>query len=125
MGCVGTACRPPLRSATKSLPVLAPGYSLLRVLFELLIQRQQPFHVLARLARRYGPVVRLGRGSWQLLIVTHPDLIRRVLVLEAEDYSKDRGLDATQSLLGLGLLTSEGEFHKRQRRIQGDDCRGW
>jgi cytochrome P450 len=69
------------------------------------------------MAQQYGPVARMGWGWRQVLLLSDPELIRQVLVVEASNYEKDRGLDATRPVLGRGLLTSEGEFHKRQRRL--------
>jgi cytochrome P450 len=40
-----------------------------------------------------------------------------VLVTESHKFVKGRGLQLAKRLLGEGLLTSEGEFHKRQRRL--------
>jgi cytochrome P450 len=87
--------------------------SLLRLLW------RGPLDFVTWMARRHGPVARVGLGSgrFQVFFVSCPDLIRQVLVTEADAFVKDRGLDATRPLLGNGLLTSEGEFHLRQRRL--------
>jgi cytochrome P450 len=49
--------------------------------------------------------------------VNHPDLIRDVLVTHDWNFEKGRGLKASKPILGNGLLTSEGELHRRQRRL--------
>lgn len=96
----------------------APGPSVLQLLKLLWEGRgQQPFHLFTNLNRRYGPIVRIGRGRLQVLFVSDPEAVRQVLVVEADRYNKDRALEATRSVLGEGLLTSEGEFHRRQRRL--------
>jgi len=47
----------------------------------------------------------------------HPDLIRDVLTVNAQKFIKGRALQRAKVLLGEGLLTSEGAFHLRQRRM--------
>ena len=56
-------------------------------------------------------------GPLQGYFVNHPDLIRDVLVVNAHKFKKGRALQRAKSLLGNGLLTSEGQVHLRQRRM--------
>jgi len=56
-------------------------------------------------------------GPQHLYLTNHPDLIREVLVTRQRSFMKGRALQRTKLLLGEGLLTSEGEFHLRQRRL--------
>ena len=51
------------------------------------------------------------------MLLNHPDLIRDVLVTHNRNFRKGRGLERAKRLLGEGLLTSEGELHRRQRRL--------
>ena len=78
---------------------------------------RRPLDFLPRLVRDYGDVVgfRIGRQPFALL--SHPDHIRDVLVTHARRFHKGRGLERARMLLGTGLLTSEGDFHLRQRRL--------
>jgi len=50
-------------------------------------------------------------------LLNHPDLVREVLVTRQSNFIKSRALQRARVLLGEGLLTSEGDFHKRQRRL--------
>ena len=69
-------------------------------------------------AAREGDVVRLRFGPFVAHLLTHPDQIRAVLADRARAFGKHtRGFRALRLLLGNGLLTSEGEFWLRQRRI--------
>src|SRR4029078_7011621 len=43
--------------------------------------------------------------------------IRDVLVTNNRNFIKSRGLQMAKRFLGEGLLTSEGDFHRRQRRL--------
>jgi len=52
-----------------------------------------------------------------ILLAAHPDLAREVLTGHPRSLRKGLGLQRTRFVLGNGLLTSEGEFHLRQRRL--------
>jgi cytochrome P450 len=56
-------------------------------------------------------------GPFDVYLVSDPELIREVLVTSHRRYHKGRGLQEAKRLLGDGLLTSEGAFHRRQRRL--------
>lgn len=57
-----------------------------------------------------------GRDSWTW-VVHHPDDVKRVMVTNHRNYTKGVGMDRVRLLLGNGLITSEGEFWRRQRRM--------
>lgn len=68
---------------------------------------------LPRAAREFGDVLRTPRG-WFFF---HPDAIRDVFVTHDKLFVKTPALHWTRFTLGNGLLTSEGEFHRRNRRL--------
>jgi cytochrome P450 len=72
---------------------------------------------LALCAREYGDFVPLRMGFKKILLVSDPDAIEEVLLTRSRDYHKHFGLKMTTMLLGNGLLTSEGDFWLRQRRL--------
>lgn len=72
---------------------------------------------LTRCARTYGDVVQFRFGPRRMLLVSHPDLIEDVLVTQARHFIKHFALRLNPLLLGQGLLTSEGDFWLRQRRL--------
>ncbi|MDQ4122474.1 MAG: cytochrome P450 [Acidobacteriota bacterium] len=78
--------------------------------------RRQPTEFLTA-AARLGDVSRFRLGNQPMFFVNHPDLIRDVLVTNAAKFHKGRALQRMKRVLGQGLLTSEGEFHLRQRRL--------
>jgi cytochrome P450 len=82
-----------------------------------LLLRRDVLHTLTQLSRHYGDVARIKVGPQHIVVVSHPELIRTVLITEARRFAKGRGLERTRRLLGTGLLTSEGDFHLRQRRL--------
>jgi cytochrome P450 len=87
--------------------------------------RRDPLKFLARLAREYGDVVRFKVGPQRAFLLNHPDHVRDVLVTHHERFHKGRALQRAKRLLGEGLLTSEGEFHRRQRRLAQPAFHRW
>lgn len=65
----------------------------------------------------HGDVTQIRIGPRRVAVLMHPDDIRRVLVTDQRLFTKGRSLERTKKLLGEGLLTSEGDFHLRQRRL--------
>jgi cytochrome P450 len=80
--------------------------------------RRDPLATLVA-ASRLGDVTRIDLGPrGDAYVVTHPDGVRRVLLENQPNYSKrTRGFDSLRLFLGQGLLTSEGDFWRKQRRI--------
>jgi cytochrome P450 len=72
---------------------------------------------LARLAREYGDLVAFRVGPQRLVLLNHPDYVEDVLVTRARLFKKGRALERAKRLLGEGLLTSEADLHRRQRRL--------
>jgi len=69
------------------------------------------------LARTYGPLASFRVGRWRLFLASDPDLIQQVLVTDAKHYIKHFGVRTFKPVLGNGLVTSEGDFWLRQRRL--------
>jgi cytochrome P450 len=78
---------------------------------------RDPIGSLQRMARTYGDVARFRWGSRYEHLLVHPELVERVLVTEQRAFVKGQALQETKRILGEGLLTSEGDFHLRQRRL--------
>jgi|RhiMethySRZTD1v2_1073278.scaffolds.fasta_scaffold259987_2 cytochrome P450 len=80
--------------------------------------RRDPLATLVT-ASRLGDVTRIDLGPrGEAFVVTHPDGVKRVLLENQPNYSKrTRGFDSLRLFLGQGLLTSEGDFWRKQRRI--------
>jgi cytochrome P450 len=72
---------------------------------------------LMSLPRRYGDVVPFTLATQRVVLLSHPDDIRDVLVTHQRLFMKGRGLQRAKRLIGEGLLTSEGDVHLRQRRL--------
>ncbi|MCU0619393.1 MAG: cytochrome P450 [Gemmatimonadaceae bacterium] len=65
----------------------------------------------------HGDVVALPLGGERLVLLAHPEAIRTVLGAPQGRFKKGLGLERARMLLGDGLLTSEGDLHRRQRRL--------
>ena len=100
-------------SALKFPP--GPPNRLLSALFGAM--QQNPLDYFTDTARKYGDVSGMRIGNFRSLFINHPDLIEDVLVNNAKKYHKGRILQANKYLFGEGLLTSEGDFWLRQRRL--------
>src|SRR5712692_1435936 len=70
-----------------------------------------------RCADEYGDVVRVHLAHVPVYLVVHPRDIETVLVTQAGNFTKSADYRALARVLGNGLLTSEGEFWKRQRGL--------
>jgi enediyne biosynthesis protein E7 len=57
-----------------------------------------------------------ARGVYNY-VINHPDDIKRVLLSNHRNYTKGEGMDRVKILLGNGIMTSEGDFWRRQRRM--------
>jgi cytochrome P450 len=79
--------------------------------------RDTPLESMAEWHRTYGDVVGLRVAGLDVFLLTHPDLVEEVLVTGNRNFIKPRLLRDTKELLGEGLLTSEGDFWLRQRRL--------
>lgn len=79
--------------------------------------RRDSLATYTRCAREYGDIASLQFGPTRIYVLSHPDLIDEVLVTRAANFVKHYGLRSGKRVLGNGLLTSEGDFWRKQRRL--------
>ena len=77
---------------------------------------RDPLALLQR-ARQDGDVVRLRFGPFRVYVLNSPDAIRQALVGQARNLEKGLSFGRAKRLIGNGLVMSEGEDHRRQRRL--------
>lgn len=65
----------------------------------------------------YGPIVRVFVGPRPVYVVNSPQLMREVFVVQSKAFDKGAMFDTLRKPLGNGLVTSKGDFHRRQRRL--------
>ena len=68
-------------------------------------------------ARDYGPLASFRIGPKRVFLASGHNLIEQVLVTDAKYYIKHFGARAFKPVLGNGLVTSEGVFWHRQRKL--------
>ena len=78
---------------------------------------RNPLAVFSRWAEDYGDIFYYRAGWIHVYFLNHPDLIEFVLVRNYQNFLKDRVIQNSRWFFGNGLLTSEGEDWKRQRRL--------
>jgi cytochrome P450 len=78
---------------------------------------RDPLAYMAGLQERYGDLVHWRIGPQDVVMVARSDLARDVLVTHHRSFKKGPGFERAQIVLGKGLLTSEGDFHLRHRRM--------
>ena len=77
-----------------------------------------------RCARDYGDVVSFRLLGRPVLLLNHPDLVEQVLVTNSKHFVKHFGLRLYKPILGNGLVTSEGDFWRRQRKLSAPAFQG-
>lgn len=107
-----------MTSATYPLPKTEPitwkGLPLLGPLFDIRRSELETFEKMAAV----GDAVFFQVLHRRLHLLNHPDHYRHVLIDAPKNYRKQtRGYHFMRTVVGNGLLTSEGEFWLRQRRI--------
>lgn len=96
------------------LPPIAPGRPLSGNLIEF---RKNPLTMYERLQERQGKIVGYRLGYHRAYMVTDASAYQRVLRDNAPNYRKTIFYDKMKPLVGLGLLTSDGELWRKQRRL--------
>jgi cytochrome P450 len=92
----------------KGLPVVGVSFKFAR----------DPLVMLHTVAREYGDIVKLPLGFEPRIFINHPDWITQVLVVQhAKFHKSDLTKRLLGNMLGQGLLTSEDDFWRRQRRL--------
>lgn len=76
-----------------------------------------PIKTLTKIAQQYGDISYFKLGREHVYLINNPDMIEKILIYDHRNFKKGKRLQLAKGLLGEGLVTSEGEFHNRQRRL--------
>jgi cytochrome P450 len=76
-----------------------------------------PIKTLMDIAHTYGDICHFKFGRQHIYLLNNPDYIEGILIRDHKNFIKSKGLQVSKRLLGDGLVTSEGEYHDRQRRL--------
>jgi cytochrome P450 len=104
-------------SAPKALPGTAPGPKGRFLLGSAIEIGRDWLGFYQRCAEEYGDVVCVHLAHVPVYLIVHPRDIETVLVTNAANFTKSADYRALARVLGRGLLTSEGDFWKRQRSL--------
>jgi cytochrome P450 len=74
-----------------------------------------PILLFQHLAETYGDIAHYKIGPHHIVFLNHPEYIREVLVVQNDNFIKERTVQRTKMLLGEGMITSEGAAHRAQR----------
>jgi cytochrome P450 len=86
-------------------------------MFRRFFKSSNPIALFEYLSSTYGPISHYKLGWNHIVFLTDPEMIREILVNQPQFFIKERTQRRMKILLGEGLITSEGAFHMRQRRI--------
>ena len=78
---------------------------------------RDPLSLVARSVRDFGDVTLLSRWPFKTYLLNHPDHVRDFVVAHHMDVHQGPMQQAMKLGLGEGLISSEGDFHLRQRRL--------
>ncbi len=76
-----------------------------------------PITLFQHLAERYGDIAHYKIGWNHIVFLNHPDYIREVLIVQNDNFTKERTVRRSKMLLGQGMITSEGAEHRMQRQV--------
>jgi cytochrome P450 len=97
------------------LPPIVKGYPLIGSFFDML---RDPLDFLTGAVRKYGDVLRVRVGPFCSYLLAHPADIEYVFRDNHRNFIKNKGTrQVLGAVLGQGLVTSEGELWRRQRRL--------
>jgi cytochrome P450 len=116
---MATATRNALSESPKTSPYrFPPGFerNLLWFVFRR-VRPANPIVLFQHLVDEYGDIAHYKIGWNHILFLNHPDYIREVLVVQNDNFIKERTVRRSKMLLGEGMITSEGEQHRVQRQV--------
>jgi cytochrome P450 len=96
---------------------LAPGPRGSFVMGNLGAFADDPIQMILDLQREYGDVARQRLGPYLVHTVTHPDGVRHVLQGNYKNYVRGKFYENFKLFFGEGLLTTDGEYWLRHRRM--------
>ncbi|HXX76942.1 MAG TPA: cytochrome P450 [Ktedonobacteraceae bacterium] len=96
-----------------SLPPGPKGLPIVGNIFQL---RRDPLSFVRETQKTYGRMATVHFGKQQVVLFFHPEHVRYFLVEKPRNFVK-YDLGNLRFLLGDGLLTSDGDFHRQQRRL--------
>jgi len=94
-----------------------PGPGTLGSARRLLTFFDDPIELYGELRERWGDVVGLSAAGVRMIAIFDLDIVERVLIRDARNFLKGDGLRAARYVLGAGLITADGDTHRRHRKL--------
>jgi len=104
-------------TATTSVPRRPPGPRGIPIMGTSFMASRDSTQTLTRWAREYGDIVYYRFFDFHFYLLFHPQHIEQVLLGKTGNFVKGITSRANPELFGNGLLTSEGDFWRRQRKL--------
>lgn len=76
-----------------------------------------PIVLFQHLAETYGDIAHYKIGWNHIVFLNHPDYVREILVVQNDNFIKERTVRRSRMLLGEGMITAEGAEHRMQRQV--------
>lgn len=80
--------------------------------------RRDPLKFMREVTDAYGDIVYFRVGHENIYLINRPEYVHETLVTHGSHLVKGRGGDRSKLLLGEGLLTTAGQAHRQQRKIE-------
>lgn len=93
-----------------------PGPKGIEAAVRCLSRQRDPLRELGEMALKYGDIVHMQLGRRHDYLVNHPDHIKAILCAPQCEMARSSP-PALKRLLGTGLLTSQGNYHRRHKRM--------
>jgi cytochrome P450 len=78
---------------------------------------RSPLDFLAGIKRDYGDIAYFSLGGVGAYFLSHPDYVRDVMFAQRTSFTLSPLREKLIPVIGLGLFTSKGELHQRQKRL--------
>lgn len=76
-----------------------------------------PITLFQHLVDTYGDIAHYKIGWNHIVYLNHPDYVRELLVVQNDNFIKERTVKRSKMLLGEGMITAEGAQHRSQRQV--------
>jgi cytochrome P450 len=102
------------RMERRALPPGPEGMPFAGNLFQF---RADPLNFVTAVARSYGEAATIHMGAQPLILFSRPEHVRYFLTEQPRNFTNREFARNLTRLLGDGLLTTDGDFHRQQRRL--------
>jgi cytochrome P450 len=78
---------------------------------------KDPIALFEFLGREFGEIAYYTAAGREIVFVNSPEYARELLVVQNDNFVKERTMQRSKLVLGEGMITAEGTAHKEQRRV--------